>query len=89
MNAGTETPTTLPPPEYAFSIDTQTDTHGGDSEDDCRILDVFGYLKSQHILPYDCPLPYSLFMMSTNHPHSKTQPFCQQIQLSRPSQYAV
>jgi hypothetical protein len=72
MNAGTETPTTLPPPEYAFSMDTQTDTHGGDSEDDNRrILDVFGYPQSQHILPYDCPLPSSLLMMSANHPHYK------------------
>jgi len=87
---GAETPTTLSPPEYALLMDTQTDIHGGDSEDDNRrILDVFGYLKSKHVLPYDCPLPSSLFMMSANHPHSKIRPFHQRIQLSGPSQYAV
>ena len=90
MNAGTKTLTTLPPHEYTFSMDTQTDIHGGDSEDDNRrVLDVSGYLKSQYVLPYDCPLPSSLFMMSANHPHSKIRPFRQRIQLSGPSKYAV
>jgi hypothetical protein len=90
MNVGTETPTTLPPPNQSFSQYYQTDMDGGDSEDDNhRILDVSGYTKSKHVLPYNLPLPSSLFMMSANHPHSKICPFRQCIQLSGPSKYTV
>jgi hypothetical protein len=90
MNAGTETPTNPFLPTHSLSIDPEIDADGGDVRNsNNRISDVSGYMKSKHILPYNCPLPSSLFMMSTNHPHSKICPFHQQIQLSGPSQYAV
>jgi hypothetical protein len=57
--------------------------------DDLILLDVTAYKKSMHILPYDHPLSPSLFLLSDNHPHSKTRPFRQRIQLSGPSKYSV
>ena len=67
---------------------TRTDADGGE-DDHYRIPDVSGYTKSRHILPYDRPLPISLFTMSSKDPYAEIRPFRQRIQISGPSQYAV
>ena len=88
MSVGIETPTNPYPLNQSLSMDTRTDVDGG-VDDHYRISDVFGYAKSKHILPYDRPLPTSLFTMSSRDPHARIRPFRQRIQLSGPSQYAV
>lgn len=60
----------------------------GETGDDIY-LNVPGYTESIHIAPYNCPLPPSIFSVLETHPHSKTKPFRQRIQLRGPSQYPV
>ena len=52
-------------------------------------LNVPGYTESIHIALYSRPLPPSIFSILETHPHSKTKPFRQRIQLCGPSQYPV
>ena len=88
MSAGIETPTDFPPPNQQILRYTGTDADSGE-DDHSRIPNVSGYAKSRHILPYDRPLPISLFTMSSKDPDTEIRPFRQRIQISGPSQYAV
>src|ERR1700722_10076589 len=62
--------------------------HCGEVRND-KYTNVPGCTELIHIAPYDRPLPSSLFTISEKHPHAKTKPFRQRIQLTGLSQYSV
>ena len=88
MSADCETHTELTPQTVPSTYTTHSDMYSGEVGDGIYRI-VPGYTESNHIAPYDRPLPPSLFPITEIHPHVKTKPFRQCIQLAGPSQYPV
>src|SRR6202050_649291 len=89
MNMGSETPNTSIPQYQVAQGDGETDTDKWMTDESLIHAHVISTSKCSHVLPYDRPLPATVFSINLEHPHANVRAFRQRVQLLGPNSYAV
>src|SRR6202050_5532676 len=89
MNMGSETPNTSIPQYRVAQGDGEMDTDKWMTDESLIHAHVISTSKCSHVLPYDRPLPATVFLITLEHPHANVRAFRQRVQLLGPNSYAV
>ena len=89
MNIGSKTPNMSIPQYQVAQGDGETDMDKWMTDESLIHTHVISTSKCSHVLPYDCPLPATVFSINPEHPHVNVRAFRQRVQLLGPNSYAV